>query len=392
MASKASILATGPQGGMRTIVVTGAAGLLGWHVSARLHAANCAARFHHQPEPFDIIQLDRAAFQDDAILGKAVSKAASILHFAGVNRGTDVEVGEGNVAIARRLADICRAQGATPHVVYANSTHAQGTSVYGQAKRQAAEILAGIGGGFTDMILPHIFGECARPNYNNVTATFIDKVIRGETPNIDPAGRVQLLHAGTAAQAAIDAAMQGLQGELVPAPRPTEVPSLFETLKRFHADYAANLLPDLSQPFIRDLFNSYRAALYPRSFPRPLQLHSDVRGTLFETVKGGGGGQSFASWTQPGITRGNHFHLHKVERFLVLEGEAIIRIRRVLGGPVWEYRVSGQEPAPVDMPTLHTHSIENVGDRPLLTLFWTHDLFDPAAPDTYFDPVLKESP
>lgn len=73
----------------------------------------------------------------------------------------------------------------------------------------------------------------------------------------------------------------------------------------------------------------------------------------------------------------------------MLEGEAMIRIRRVLGGPVWDYRVSGDPPAPVDTPTLHTHSVENIGSKPLLTLFWTHDLFDPVAPDTYFDPVLS---
>ena len=88
------------------------------------------------------------------------------------------------------------------------------------------------------------------------------------------------------------------------------------------------------------------------------------------------------------MTRGDHFHLSKVERFLVVEGEAVIRIRKVLGGPVWEYRVTGDAPAPVDMPTLHTHSIENTGDKPLLTLFWTQEIFDPAAPDTYADPVL----
>ncbi len=109
---------------------------------------------------------------------------------------------------------------------------------------------------------------------------------------------------------------------------------------------------------------------------------------LFEAVKGGGGGQTFLSWTEPGVTRGDHFHLSKVERFLVLEGEAVIRIRRVLGKEVWEYRVDGRVPAAVDMPTLHTHSIENVGARPLLTLFWTHDIFEPSAPDTYADPVL----
>jgi UDP-2-acetamido-2,6-beta-L-arabino-hexul-4-ose reductase len=88
------------------------------------------------------------------------------------------------------------------------------------------------------------------------------------------------------------------------------------------------------------------------------------------------------------MTRGNHFHLTRVERFLVLEGDAMIRIRRVLGGDTWDYRLSGEIPAVVDVPTLHAHSIENVGRKPLLTLFWAHDIFDPAAPDTYADPVL----
>ena len=119
-----------------------------------------------------------------------------------------------------------------------------------------------------------------------------------------------------------------------------------------------------------------------------MKLNTDARGTLFEAVKGGGGGQTFLSTTNPGVTRGDHFHLAKVERFLVVQGEAVIRIRKVLEDTISEYRVSGDAPAPVDMPTLHTHSIENVGEGELLTLFWTHDLFDPANPDTFADKVL----
>ena len=114
----------------------------------------------------------------------------------------------------------------------------------------------------------------------------------------------------------------------------------------------------------------------------------DDRGMLFEAVKGGGGGQSFVSTTKHGVTRGDHFHLEKVERFLVLQGEAIIRVRKVLSDSVWEYRVSGNNPTPVDMPTLHTHSIENIGEAPLTTLFWTHAVYDPSNPDTYADKVL----
>ncbi|WP_299364859.1 NAD-dependent epimerase/dehydratase family protein [uncultured Paracoccus sp.] len=379
-------------GEVRKIVVTGAAGLLGWHAAARLHAANCMARYRNEPQPFEIVCLDRAAFQNGTALTNAIKGASGLLHFAGVNRGPESEVTSGNPAIAQRLFNACASAGAAPHIVYANSIQANGQSPYGISKRRAAEILMAAAGRFTNLVLPHIFGECARPNYNNVTATFVDAIIRGKQPNVDPAGRVHLLHAGAAAEQAIQALLSGYEGDLAPAGRATDVPWLFEALKTMHGDYAANLMPDLADPFFRDLFNSYRVALYPNAFPRPLKIHSDRRGSLFEAHKGGGGGQSFVSWTEPGITRGEHFHLHKIERFLVLDGEAIIRIRRVLGGQVWEYRVSGQTPAPVDMPTLHTHSIENIGDRPLLTLFWTHDLFDASAPDTYLDPVLKESP
>lgn len=373
------------------IVVTGAGGLVGWHAAVRLHAPNCAARFKGGDVPYDVVRLDHAAFADPAQLHAAVAGSDAVLHFAGVNRAPDGEVERANPAIAEALIDACRAVDAAPHIVYANSTHAAADTPYGRGKKRAGEILAGGKGRYTNMILPHIFGEGARPDYNNVTATFIDRVIRGETPQVDPNGVVRLLHAGAAAQAAIDAVLQGQTGDASPTPLPVAVPALLAKLEAFHAGYATNIYPDLADPFDLALFNSYRAALYPSGFPRPLVLNTDARGTLFEAVKGGGGGQTFLSWTEPGVTRGNHFHLSKVERFLVLEGEAIIRIRRVLGGPVWEYRVRGGEPAPVDMPTMHTHSIENVGAGQLLTLFWTHDLFNPAAPDTYADPVLVDS-
>ena len=354
-----------------------------------MHAANCAAGFKGEPEPFEIVALDHAAFDDDEALAEALTNSQGVLHFAGVNRAPDDEIEAANPAIAARLASACRKVGATPHIVYANSTHAVSDTPYGRSKRQADEILAQQPGRYTNLVLPHIFGEGARPFYNNVTATLIAQILAGETPSINPEGRVQLLHAGAAAQAAIDAVLEGVTGRVEPAPRPMSVPDLYEVLKGFHHGYLANICPDISDPFDRDLFNSYRAATYPHGWPRPLRLHTDPRGTLFEAIKGGGGGQTFLSTTRPGVTRGDHFHLNKVERFLVVQGEAIIRIRKVLSDEVWEYRVSGDAPAPVDMPTLHTHSIENTGDTDLLTLFWTHDLFDPANPDTFADKVLK---
>ncbi len=374
------------------IVITGAGGLIGWHAAARLHALNCAARFQGLPAVHDVVALDHAGFSDPAQLAAALKGAQAVLHFAGVNRGPDVEVEAGNPAIATALVTTAREVGASPHIVYANSTHAASDTPYGRSKSRAGQILAEVGAGFTNMILPHIFGEGARPRYNNVTATFIEAIIVGQRPEVNPAGKVSLLHAGVAADLAITAALNGQSGDLVPDARPVKVPDLLDKLADFHSGYQANIFPDLRDGFDLALFNSYRAALYPDGFPRKLKLNTDPRGTLFEAVKGGGGGQSFVSWTEPGVTRGDHFHLHKVERFLVLQGQAIIRIRRVLGGPVWEYRVSGDQPAPVDMPTLHTHNITNIGDTPLLTMFWTHDLFNPNAPDTFADPVERAIP
>lgn len=369
------------------IVVTGAAGLLGHHAAVRLHAANSAAGFRGDPEPYELVRLGREAFADDAQLDAALEGADAVLHFAGVNRASDDELARGNPDIATRLVEAIGRAGAKPHIVYANSTHAANDTVYGNSKRVAGEILAGAGTPYTDLVLPHIFGEGARPDYNNVTATFIARVIEGEKPNIDPAGNVHLLHAGEAAQIAIDAATEGTTGTLTPAGRPTAVQDLYDRISAFHESYTGGLFPDLSNPFDLALFNTYRAALYPENYPFALKLNTDARGTLFEASKGGGGGQTFLSWTHPGVTRGDHFHLDKVERFLVVEGDAVIRIRPVLGDEVWECRVSGKEPAAIDMPTLHTHNIENVGDTPVLTLFWTNAVFDPNAPDTYADPV-----
>jgi len=374
---------------MKRIVVTGAAGLLGFHASAHLHAANCAAGFRGTPAPYDLHRLNRAGFETDATLQGALTGADIVLHFAGVNRGDPAEVEAANPAIAQRLVTACRAVGATPHVVYANSTHAAGDAPYGRGKAGAARILAAAEGGFTDLVLPHIFGEGARPYYNNVTATLIDRILKDETPDINPGGRVSLLHAGAAVDIAIDAALAGQSGQVVPEGRAMLVPDLYARLLAFHEGYAANIYPALADDFDVALFNTYRAATYPDGWPRPLKLNTDARGTLFEAVKGGGGGQTFLSTTHPGITRGDHFHLSKVERFLVVQGEAVIRMRRVLDGAVQDYHVTGDAPAPVDMPTLYTHSIENVGTGPLLTLFWTHDLFDPQNPDTFADKVLS---
>lgn len=374
---------------MIKVAVTGAGGLLGWHARTRLHAANCAARFANAVMPYDVIAIDRNAFGNIDWMAAQLESVDCILHFAGVNRGSQDEVAAANPTIARQLVAACKRAGVKPHIIYANSIHSETESVYGRSKKEAGEILASSTGRYTDTVLPHVFGECARPNYNNVTATFIEAAINGQTPNINPEGVVQLTHVGIAVGRMIEEISGGGGGRIKLQGRDVSVQALWDTICRLRSSYDSGILPALNDAFEVALFNTYRTMLYPSAFPRYLKLNADNRGQLFEAIKcAGNGGQTFLSWTEPGKTRGEHFHLNKIERFLVLEGEATIRIRRVLHDDIWTYKVSGSSPAIVDIPTVHTHSIENTGSRPLLTLFWSNEIFDPSAPDTYADPVL----
>lgn len=373
------------------IVITGAQGLLGWHSAARLHAVNCAARYRGETPPYQLELIDRARFCDPAELVSAVASAEVILHFAGVNRGTDAEVAEGNPAIARALVAACNETGLKPHIVYANSTHSRTASLYGNSKRTAGEIIKSLGSDYTDLILPHIFGECARPNYNNVTATLISALWADKTPEINPTGRVELLHAGVAANLAIQAALTGQSDALAPEGKSMTIVELFDRLRFFHASYRDDVFPALHDPFDLALYNTYRTGGFPNHYPKPIKLNNDARGVLFESARALAGSQSFVSTTRPGQLRGDHFHTDLVERFLVVYGEATIRIRKVLTNEVHSFKVTGDQPVAIDMPPLHTHHIENDGDADVVTYFWSHRLFDKANPDTFADPVFSEA-
>nr|WP_271984386.1 NAD-dependent epimerase/dehydratase family protein [Granulosicoccus sp.] len=374
------------------VLITGASGLLGYHAKAAILAENCSARFKNSDLKFEFVELPRLTEQTIGIWTEHAKSATLVLHLAGINRGSPDEVEHGNREIAELLVTALTESGSQAHVIYANSTHFNSDSAYGRGKKAADDVLnawAQLRSRFyTNVILPHIFGENAQPNYNNVTATLCYQIVNNEKPDLHPGAHVNLLHAGAAIDSMLAAFESSQTGCMRLSGRHISVSDLYDTLLGFRAAYETNAYPDLSEPFIAALFNTYRSVEYPSAFPKVLKLHSDQRGTLFEAVKGGGGGQTFMSWTEPGVERGNHFHRRKVERFLVVSGDAEIRIRALFEERVDTYCVSGKEPSCVDMPTLHTHNIINVGKTRLLTLFWTHEIFDPEYPDTFAHPVI----
>ncbi len=366
----------------KTILITGAGGALGRYASLYY-------RHHRQ---FTVVPLDRAAFNDPAQLGAAVAGADLVLHLAGVNRAPDDELGPANPAIARRLVEALAAAGSTATLLYASSLHEAAPGVYGRSKREAGDILeawaAQAGARFVRFLLPHIYCELTRPNYNSGIATFAHALATGATPELKVDAEIFPLHALDLC-ALFDAAIDGdVSGPQSPLGAPWRMSDILGTVTDMHRAYRDDLIvPDLREPRRLNLFNTYRQHLYPAGFPVSPKLHADERGNLFEAVKELNGGQAFISRTRPGITRGNHFHFRKVERFCVLEGEALIRMRPADRADTVTYSVSGARPCFIDMPTLWTHNITNTGPGELLTLFWSHELFDPAAPDTYALPV-----
>ena len=368
---------------VKTVGITGIDGLIGWHLRCRLFSESDAYR---------VIPADRSTFESEERLDEFVEQCEVIVHLAGMNRGDPEELERTNIALAETLVSAFERTGRQPHLVFSSSTHADGETPYGRSKRKASEIFAlwggRTGGSLANLILPHVFGECGRPFYNSVVSTFCHQVANGQEPVIDNDGQLELLHAQDVAALVLQVIEEEKSGDIRTHGRRVLVSEMLECLRRIAGSYREGVIPKLGDTFNLRLFNTYRSYLFPDYYPVALKLSTDSRGALFEAVKSDHGGQAFMSTTRPGVTRGDHFHFAKVERFLVIHGEALIRIRRLFRDHVEEFRVSGETPVFIDMPTLHTHNITNTGEGELLTLFWSHEIFDPDNPDTYHEPVV----
>jgi UDP-2-acetamido-2,6-beta-L-arabino-hexul-4-ose reductase len=370
---------------LRACAITGGHGFLAWHLRCRLKA--------DQPET-EVRLLGRGALDDPVTLAEQVEGCDAVFHLAAVN-SHDPAAATTNVDLAHALVDGLDRLAEPTRVVYSNSAHAEGESPYGRSKRAASEVLRRwadrAGATVADVVLPNLFGENARPNYNSAVATFCDAVARGRTCEVNRSGRTELLHAQDAAAALLRQAHSTRSTTERIAGKVVGVGDVYDRITGFHDTYrATQTVPHLPTRLDLRLFNQLRVAMYPAAYPVALIRHSDQRGDFFEAARGNGETQTSFSTTRPGVTRGEHWHADKIERFMVLRGQATIEVRRLFDDEVVEFQVSGDSASFVDMPTLHAHNITNTGDDELLTMFWANDHFRPEAPDTWPEPVRRQ--
>jgi UDP-2-acetamido-2,6-beta-L-arabino-hexul-4-ose reductase len=366
---------------MTTIGITGVRGLIGWHLRSLLHGQS----------GLTVSGADRETFASTKQLDAFVRGCDAIVHLAGMNRGDDREIEATNLALARALIESCERTQRRPHIVFSSSIHAFAETPYGRSKRSCGELFRrwsrGWGTTFTNLILPHVFGEGGRPFYNSVVSTFCYQLARGEEPAITRDSELELLHAQEVSRSVLGVLQHPVDDDVRLSGQPITVSALLANLQNLAQLYRRNIVPDLTNKLDLFLFNTYRSYLFPNHYPVAVDLRSDARGVLFEAMKALSSGQCFLSTTKSGVTRGDHYHTCKFERFLVVGGEGLIRIRKIFDNQIFEFRVAGERPQYVDMPTLHTHNITNVGSSDLVTLFWSNEFFDPERPDTYIETV-----
>ena len=176
---------------------------------------------------------------------------------------------------------------------------------------------------------------------------------------------------------------------VVPYTSTAKVSQLLSLLQGYKNTYQdKGEVPAINNPFELNLFNTFRCYMdIAHHFPVKYVQHTDSRGSFVEVIRLGIGGQVSFSTTVPGITRGNHYHTRKIERFAVIKGKALIQLRRIGTDEVLDFYLDGAEPAYVDMPIWYTHNIKNIGDDVLYTNFWINEFYDPNDPDTYFEEV-----
>lgn len=363
------------------ILVTGAKGFIGRNLVAELK----------NRKDNDIFEYD--ADTDPALLNEYCKQAEFVYHLAGVNRPVDQsEYMVGNYGFTKALLDTLKQNDPCP-VMFSSSIQAEISNDYGNSKKAGEDLVFQYAAETSTRAyiyrLPNIFGKWCRPNYNSVVATFCHNIAHGLPVTVhDPKVRMKLAYIDDVIQELINASIGKEQhnGEFceIPVTYTISLGEMVDIIYSFQKSRTDLSVPDMSDPFVKKLYSTYTSYLPEESFCYELQAKSDQRGSFTEVFRTSDRGQISVNITKPGFTKGNHWHHTKTEKFLVLGGEGVIRLRKINTNKVIEFYVSSKKLEVVDIPVGYTHSIENIGREDLITLMWVNESFNSDYPDTYY--------
>lgn len=364
------------------ILVTGAKGFIGKNLIAELKTTT-----NHE-----IFEYDQDT--EDSLLQQYCQDANFVFHLAGVNRPKEqAEFMSGNFGFTSELLDLLKQHQNNCPVMISSSVQAALDNPYGQSKKAGEELLFSYseetGANILIYRFPNVFGKWCRPNYNSAVATFCHNIAHDLPIQVnDRSVEMTLVYIDDVVKSLVDALEGKEQREgnycVVPITHQTTLGKIVDVIESFKASRAERSIPDMSEPFTKKLYSTYLSYLPEDQFSYDLKMNVDARGSFTEFIRTPDRGQVSVNISKPGITKGNHWHHTKNEKFLVVSGSGVIRFRKLDTDEIIEYFVSGDKLEVVDIPVGYTHNIENLGDSDMVTIMWVNEVFDPENPDTHY--------
>ncbi|MER1999315.1 MAG: capsular polysaccharide biosynthesis protein CapF [Lysinibacillus sp.] len=364
------------------ILVTGAKGFIGKNLIVELNNQGFHRIFEYTKD------------SDPLLLEKYVKECDFVFHLAGVNRPqNELDFMEGNYNFTAYLLSMLKKHKKKVPILATSSIQAEKDNPYGKSKKAMEDSLLQyqleVGAPIYLYRLPNIFGKWSKPNYNSVVATFCYNIARDlniEVHNSD--AELMLCYIDDVLEEFLRA-LNGkptIQGAYctVPITHTIRLGELANLITNFKNSRNNLTIMNMDEPLTKKLYSTYLSFLPVDQFAYDLKMNVDNRGSFTEFLRTPNRGQVSVNVSKPGITKGNHWHHTKNEKFLVVSGEGLIRFRNIDSDDIIEYRVSGEKLQVVDIPTGYTHSIVNVGDTDLVTVMWVNECFDPVKPDTYY--------
>ncbi|MGH7142175.1 MAG: NAD-dependent epimerase/dehydratase family protein [Candidatus Saccharimonadales bacterium] len=372
---------------MKTVLVTGASGFIGKNLCSQLMLT----------DGIKVLKYTRNNTLKE--LAKFVQEADFIFHLAGVNRPKDEEdFTKDNQILTKHIIELSRSTNSKAPILLTSSTQANLDNPYGKSKLAAEKALLAWSNESNNSIyiyrLPGVFGKWSKPDYNSVVATFCYNIAHNLPVQVsDLKKEITLVYIDDV----VDMFIRQLTGSFIPSkdsfytiPRTfkMDLGDLKDRIIALRGVRTTLVVPNFEDIFNKFLYATYISYLSTNNFSYDLEMHVDNRGWLAEFIKSKQFGQVFISTTKPGISRGDHWHHTKIEKFLVVEGEAEISFRNKINSrKIIRYKVTGDKPTVLDMPTGYVHTIKNTGSTDLITIFWANEILDKNHPDTNYEKV-----